>query len=155
MRTTTDSTETARWISEHDPLPVVACDGPSREIVGFDPRSGYVETYWLAVLGPSSIVAVRRLSDWLEDQASGIEIALGDLAHSLGLGHGTSRSSPIVRTLDRLIMFDMARIEWDTYVLRRTIPPLSPRQQRRLPGYLAERHDDDLRVMAAETQLRS
>ena len=153
MRTTTvTGIETARWIGEHESLPVVWND-PTIDTIGFDPRSPYVEIYWLAVLGPSSILAVRRMAEWLEDKPSGIEITLEDLAQSLGLGRSIGRNSPIVRTLQRLLMFGLAAIAWDTYALRRTIPPLSVSQQRHLPGYLAARHDDDLRRLVAEANL--
>lgn len=150
MKTTTTPIETARWISEHDPLPVIVYDHSAADRTGFDPRSPYVETYWLSVLGPSSILAARRMADWLENQPSGIVIALEDLAHSLGLGHATGRHAPVVRTLDRLVMFGLAQIAWDAYAVRRTIPPLSPRQLGRLPAYLVERHDADLRAMTAD-----
>jgi len=153
MRTTTATgAETAMWISEHESLPVVWND-PTIGAVGFDPRSPYVEIYWLAVLGPSSILAVRRLADWLDGKPSGIEITLEDLAQSLGLGRSTGRYSPIVRTLQRLVIFDLAAIAWDSYALRRTIPPLSVRHQRQLPDDLAARHDDDLRRLGAEAGL--
>ena len=150
MQTTTTTIETARWISEHDPLPVITYDQSAADCTGFDPRSPYVETYWLTVLGPSSILAARRMADWLEDQPSGIVIGLEDLAHSLGLGHGSGRNAPVVRTLDRLVMFGLAQIAWDAYAWRRTVLPLSPRLLRRLPSYLVERHDHDMRTMAAD-----
>lgn len=149
MKTTTTTIETARWISEHDPLPVITYENSDTHTGGFDPRSPYVETYWLAVLGPSSILAARRIADWLENQPSGVVICLEDLAHSLGLGRGTGRHAPMVRTLDRLVMFGFAQIAWDSYALRRTVLPLSPRLLRRLPSYLVERHDHDLRALAA------
>ena len=138
--TPTSSTATAAWIAEHHALPIVSWDDTG----GLDPRSDYVETYWLAVLGPSSVLALRRLTDWLDGNPSGVVIALEDLALSLGLGHSTSRNSAIVRTLDRLVSFGVAKIEWDTYAVRSTIPPLNVRQTRRLPAYLAERHARDL-----------
>ena len=147
MQASLNAAETTRWLLEHDPLPVVWQDDAR---VGFDPRSVYVETYWLAVLGPSAILAVRRLSDWLEDRPSGIEISVGDLAASLGLGHGSGRHAPIIRTLERLVLFGIARVQWDTYAVRRTIAPLAPRQQNRLPGHLAVRHDSDLQRMQHE-----
>lgn len=147
MQASLNAAETTRWILEHDPLPVVWQDDAC---VGFDPRSVYVETYWLAVLGPSAILAVRRLSDWLAERPSGIEIGLGDLAASLGLGHGSSRHAPIIRTLERLVLFGIARVQWDAYAVRRTIAPLGPRQHNRLPGYLAVRHDSDLQRMQRE-----
>jgi hypothetical protein len=141
MTTTTELAPTAAWIAAHDALPVVSWES---EGDGFDPRSAYVETYWLAVLGPSSILTLRRLTDWLEDTPSGVVVALEELALSLGLGHGTGRNAPVVRTLDRLVGFGVARIAWDAYAVRATIPALTARQVRRLPRYLAERHDHDL-----------
>src|ERR1700730_19339055 len=129
--TTNTSCDTATGIIEHDPLSVVSV--ASTAATGFDPRWSYVEAYWLAVLGPSSVLVLRRLTDWLEDRPSGIVVALEDIGQSLGLGSGTGRSSLIVRTLDRLIAFGIAQIAWDAYALRRTIPPLPPRLQRRLP----------------------
>lgn len=155
MRATIPTTETAGWISEHNPLPVVAHDEPSDAADGFDPRSSYVETYWLAVLGPSSIMAARRMADWLDGQPSGIVIGLEEFGQSLGLGNGSGRAAPVVRTLDRLVMFGFAQIAWDAYALRRTVPPLPARHRRRLPGYLLEQHHQDLTRMAADVSARS
>ena len=45
MTTTTTTIETACWISEHDPLPVIMLDHSTVNATGFDPRSPYVETY--------------------------------------------------------------------------------------------------------------
>lgn len=133
----------AAWITEQDVLPIVSWDDGD----GFDPRSGYVETYWLSILGPSSILTLRRFTEWLNDSPSGIVIALEDLAQSLGLGHSTSRQSAVVRTLDRLVAFGVAKIDWDAYAVRSAIPPLTARQVCRLPAYLAERHERDLAAL--------
>ena len=54
--------DTQAWISEHDPLGIVPLDDPLVESLGFEPRSVYAETYWLPVLGPSALWALRRLS---------------------------------------------------------------------------------------------
>jgi hypothetical protein len=150
MRTTTSThTDTAAWIIGHDPLSIVELADPVIDSVGFDARSPYVETYWLAVLGPSAILALRRVADWLEDRPSGIEISLEDLALTLGLGQGTGRHAAIVRTLDRLTQFDMATIVGDRYAVRTSLPPLSARHLRRLPRYLADRHPDELTRLAS------
>jgi hypothetical protein len=137
-------TDTATWIAQHDPLPIVAWRDPAVEVAGFDPRSDYVETYWLAVLGPSCILAGRRFAEWLETCPAGIEIALGDLARSLGLGDGTSRNAPVIRTLGRLVSFGMATITDDALAARIAYPALGRRQLARLPGYLAARHSADV-----------
>jgi hypothetical protein len=147
MRSLTDLTDTAGWLADHDDLPVVAWDDGHP---GFDPRSPYVETYWLAILGPSSVLAARRLASWLEGGHAGIVVRLEDLAHCLGLGHGTGRHSAIVRTLDRLVIFGLARILGDAYAVRTVVPPLAPAQLRRLPSYLIERHRHDFAVLPAD-----
>ncbi|MEZ5265260.1 MAG: hypothetical protein R2755_26570 [Acidimicrobiales bacterium] len=116
-----DSVDYGRWIADHNPLPVIAWHGGGD---GFDVRSSYVETYWLPIVGPSAIVAARRLADRLEDRPSGMVVELEELAGSLGLGRGVARHSPVVRTLERLAMFGLARIGWDAYALCATVPPL-------------------------------
>lgn len=141
MPTSSDPTNTTQWIVEHDPLPIVTFDDGRP---GFDARSAYVETYWLAVLGPSSILTLRRLTDWLDEQPTGLQVNQQDLAASLGLGAGLGRHAPLVRTLDRLVKFGAACVAWDAYAVRRTMPPLAERHIRRLPGYLAERHAHDV-----------
>jgi hypothetical protein len=155
MRTKTSTRRhMAAWIIEHDPLSIVVLRDPVHS-VGFDARSGYVETYWLAVLGPSAVVALRRFAEWLEDRPSGIEISVEDLARTFGLGQGTGRHAAIVRTLDRLVLFGMATVVGDRYAVRRTLPPLPPRYQRRLPRYLAARHTDELHRVASNTRARA
>jgi hypothetical protein len=62
------------WLVAHEPLPVVALIDPAVDSLGFDARSAYVETYWLAVLGPSCVLAGRRLVAWLEAEPAGFEI---------------------------------------------------------------------------------
>jgi hypothetical protein len=130
------------WLIAHDQLPVSALIDPIVDPTGFDARSAYVETYWLGLLGPSCVLAARRLVAWLEAEPAGFEISLVALAGTLGLGSGIGRHAPIVRTLTRLVDFHIASIA-ETYALRRTLPPLSARQVARLPDHLAAAHAID------------
>jgi hypothetical protein len=58
MSTTTPSaTDAAAWISTHDSLTIVAWRDSAFDDFGFDPRSDYVETYWLV---PASSMRARR-----------------------------------------------------------------------------------------------
>jgi hypothetical protein len=129
------------WLVEHDPLPVSKLSEP-HGACGFDARSVYVETYWLAILGPSCVLLARRLVSWLEAEPGGFEISLAALAASLGLGSGVGRHAPIVRTLVRLAEFGIARVT-DSYTVRAVFPPLSARQVARLPDHLAAAHATD------------
>jgi len=130
------------WLIAHDQLPVSTLIDPIVDPTGFDARSAYVETYWLGLLGPSCVLAARRLAAWLEAEPAGFEISLVALAGTLGLGSGTGRHAPIVRTLSRLVDFHIASIA-ETYAIRRTFPRLSSRQIARLPDHLAAAHAND------------
>ena len=41
-------------------LPIRPWPDPLIEALGFDPRSAYVEQYWLGILGPSTTWLLRR-----------------------------------------------------------------------------------------------
>ncbi len=74
--------------------PVMAVRPWRDEVVeqhGFDARHVYVETFWLPVLGPSAVLALRRFADWMDSRPVGVEVDLVDLGASLGLGAGTGR----------------------------------------------------------------
>ena len=138
--------EVQTWLADHDPLRIAPLVDPVVETVGYEPRSAYVETYWLSVVGPSALWALRRLSAWVEAQPEGFELALTDLAQELGLGGSTGRNAPLVRTLARLVVFEMATIDEvnGALAVRRMLPPLARRHVRRLPAHLAERHQAEV-----------
>lgn len=139
------------WLAAHDPLRIVPLVDPVIERVGHETRSLYAETYWLPVIGPSAMWALRRLAAWAEAEPAGAEVALPDLAHELGLGGGTQHNSPMVRTLARLVVFQLARIDEsrDALAVLRAVPPLARRHLLRLPGHLVERHQTELETLAA------
>ena len=138
LRMTASDTQT--WLATTDPIPVVAFDDPVVEALGFDPDSVYAETYWLPVIGPTALWALRRLTRWLEDSPEGYPLALAPFARELGLGDGAGRSSPVVRSLARIIGFGLAEIRGDLLMVRRRVPPLARRHVQRLPGHLAAQH---------------
>jgi hypothetical protein len=109
--------------------------------IGHDVRSDYVETYWLGVVGPSTILLMRRLSAALAARPDGPTLDVVTLAASLGLQGGVGRNSPIMRTLDRACGFGLAR-QMDTTMIqiRRKLPPLTRAQVARLPESLQVAH---------------
>jgi hypothetical protein len=110
------------------------------EALGHDVESGYTETYWLPVIGPTALWALRRLTRWLEDAPGGYPLALAPFARELGLGDGVGRSSPVVRSIARLITFGLAEIRGGQLMVRRKVPPLARRHALRLPSHLAAEH---------------
>ena len=114
-----------------DTLAVRAWDDPVVTAHGYSATSGYVETFWLPFLGPSATWALRRLAT-LAATPGGVRIPTAELARSLGISAGTGRNSVMVRTLVRLVRFDMARWEGDTLAVRRWVGPLPARHLVRL-----------------------
>jgi hypothetical protein len=115
-----------------DDRAVVIMPWIAQDIAGHDPRSHYVEHYWLGIIGPTSVLLLRRIADVFDHYPDGFEIDLSELAASLGVGGG-GRHSSMQRTLVRCTQFGLARMEGPGVYVRRTIPPLSPRQVARLP----------------------
>ena len=130
------------WLTGRSRLLVTAWADPVIEAHGHPARSVYVETFWLPVLGPSATWALRRLAARLEG-APRLELDLSTFGHELGLGAGTSRNSPLIRTLGRLAQFGMAAPLAEAWCVRRFVPSLPQRLAQRLPAALAAQHAAD------------
>jgi len=128
------------WLAGHDLLRVVALRDPAVEQAGHHPCSTYVEVFYLGFLGPSAVVAARRLSSWLELSPEGFTVPATVLARQLGLGTGGGRHAPLTKTLARLVKFGLAEVVGEHYAVRLAFPFLNPRQVRRLTPQLAAAH---------------
>jgi hypothetical protein len=132
---------------------------PVIDTLGFDPRSAYVETYWLGILGPSTTWLLRRLVAGLETSPEGFELPLAETARQLGLGDRGGRHSPFIRAIARTIQFDVAKVHDETTLaVRRRVPPLNRRLVLRLSPTLQDAHrrwqDDQLKIPPGEQQRR-
>ncbi len=132
--TGTDRTGTDRCNAD---LTVRAWWDPGLVGRGHDPRSEYAERFWLGIIGPSTLLLLRRFARGLEQHPGGFRVGLADTARALGLGAGTGRNSPVVRTLDRARTFGLARpLDNGDLAVRTLLPPLSRRHVARLPESL-------------------
>ncbi len=122
-------------------LTVVAWPDPVIDALGHDPRSHYVETFWLGILGPSTTWLLRRVAAGLESAPDGYQLDLAETARSLGLGDRGGRHSPFVRALGRCVQFELAHQRGPLELaVRRRLPPLNRRQVLHLSASLQERH---------------
>ena len=119
----------------------MAWSDPKVDALGIDPRSLYVETFWLGVLGPSATWLLRRLADRLDIEPEGFELDLDETARGLGVGLSDRRDSPLRRAIERCLRYGMARRPGaDSLAVRRHVPLVARRQLMRLPLALQERH---------------
>lgn len=108
---------------------------------GFDPRSEYVERFYLGVLGPSVVMLVRRFARGLAEHPEGFTIDLADTARAIGLSTATGRNAPMQRTLDRACLFSVMRQAAPAEFHARThLPRLTQRQLNRLPAVVRSSH---------------
>lgn len=111
------------------------------DALGHDPRSPYVEQFWLGILGPTTTWLLRRLAAGLDASPDGFRLDFDDTARELGLSYRTGRSSPFVRALTRCCQFDLAQlVDDEVLAVRRRLPPLNRRQVLHLPHTLQAEH---------------
>jgi hypothetical protein len=111
--------------------------------VGHDPRSRYVEQFWLGVLGPSTTWFLRLVANRLDAEPQGFDLDLRCTARTLGLGPPEGRHSPLHRSVERTVRFGLARTTGPAGLdVRRRLPPLNRGQVARLPEPVRRAHAD-------------
>ncbi len=122
-------------------LPVRPWPDSVIDALGHDPRSAYVERFWLSILGPSTTWLVRYMANRLDASPEGFDLDLAATAAALGLGAKGGRHSPFMRALARCCQFDVAEARADgSLAVRRKLPPLTRRQVLRLSPDLVAAH---------------
>jgi hypothetical protein len=146
-------------LAGRETLPIRPWPDQVIDALGHDPRSPYVERFWLGILGPSTTLLLRRLAGGLEASPAGFELSLAETARALGIGGFNGKGSPFVRALTRCCTFDVAYLQGDgAFAVRRKLPPLNRRQVSRLDESLQAEHErwqlEQLEVPAVEQQRR-
>ena len=130
-----------RLVSPRCTVRVVPWPDPVIDRLGYDPRSLYVETFWLGILGPTSTWLLRHIAIGFDDHPGGFDLDAAETARALGLGDRVSRNSPIRRAMARCVKFETARHEGiDALGVRRRLAPLPRRYLIQLPPSLQEEH---------------
>ena len=98
---------------EPEPLPRTVRVAPWIDPVvdrrGHDPRSAYVEQFWLGVLGPTATWLLRRLVAGFDHRPDGYELDVTATARSLGLSVAKGTASPFSKALTRCVMFGLVQ----------------------------------------------
>ena len=127
---------------------------PVVDTLGHDPRAPYPERFWLPTLGPTALLLIRLIAHRFDRSPDGFTLDLGETSRCLGLGERLGRNAPLIRSLTRIVQFDLAAERGDgTLAVRRNVPPINLRHVRRLPPSVQEEHDAWIRAHLAESPL--
>lgn len=123
------------------PLLVVPWRDPVVDALGLDPRSTYVERFWLPLLGPTSTWLLRRFAAEFDACPDGFSMDMREAARSIGIGNRGGKAGPFQRSLERCVRFGVARNDDHGILAVRTrMPPLSRAQVRQLSRPLQGGH---------------
>jgi hypothetical protein len=133
-------------------IEVVPFTDPVVDRLGYDPRSAYVESFWLPILGPSTTWFLRLVAARLAASPGRVTLEVTETARQLGLGDANGPHAAFGRTVKRCVDFDMASWRDPTQLAVRTkLPPLARRHLLRLTPGLRERHEQFLLAAAKPT----
>lgn len=122
-------------------LKVIPWEDELLQAYGYDPRSLYVEKFWLGILGPSTTWLMRYFADRFDHSPQGFSLDLTELAKQMGLGYAGGRHSPMARTLSRCCSFDLARVHSTGELgVRARLGPVPRKFCDRMPEILATEH---------------
>jgi hypothetical protein len=110
---------------------------------GFDPRSHYAESFWLPILGPSTLWLLRSVANRFDVEPDGFTMQLEEASASIGIRSNGGRNNAFQRSLHRLVGFNMGRtVDEQTLEVRRVMPILHAGQVRRLSPRLQRQHHE-------------
>ena len=136
-------------------IEIVAWADPTFETSGHDPRSAYVERFWLGLLGPSTTWLLRRFARGLDECPNGFRVDLVETGRALGLGESMARNSTTQRSIARACQFSVAYRQGERRLAVRThLPTLTRRQVSRLPEALQRAHESWMHRPIDEADLR-
>ena len=118
---------------------------------GHDPRSSYVEQFWLGVIGPTATWIMRRLAAGFDTEPSGFTIDLEHTASAMGLSFAKGAHSPFGKALQRCVMFGLAHPLSDGLAVRRRFPPIALRHLRKCPDDIRPPHADWIATWCASS----
>lgn len=136
---------TAPDLTGHTSAIILPLIDPAIDPVGHDPRSFYAETFWLPILGPSTLWLIRNLAVRFDLEPEGFRLDIAEASGALGIRSKGGRSNAFQRSMSRLVGFNMGRTVDDiTIEVRRIMPGLHSGQVRRLSPRLQRMHSDEI-----------
>ncbi|MFN3217672.1 MAG: hypothetical protein ACE367_14350 [Acidimicrobiales bacterium] len=128
-------------------------DRPHPTPTDIDIAHPYRRRWWLPIIGPSATVLLDHLTHTATDHWQVHDAT--ELAIRLGLGKGTGRHSPLIRTCDRLVTFGFGRYDIEPgdptaepcLTIWTTTSIVTERSTRRWPEPMRRAHTADLEAL--------
>lgn len=138
--TRTGTLSLSRWVDE----------GPT---AGVDPRSRYVDHFWIPTLGPTAVCLARTLMRMIAREGRAVIVRTEDLTAILGL-HDTDAVASLERAIDllashRILADDGGTEDGSRIAVRSQFPYLDEPLVAALPGELAKAHRAPYSLQAA------
>jgi hypothetical protein len=102
---------------------------------------------YCSVVGPTSVLMLRRFGELLAENPHGVSVDLVDLSRSLGVGPRATdgevgRNAPVRRTMERLVQFRLATwLGADRLGVLTKVPAVSRHHAERLCGPVQVAHE--------------
>ena len=107
---------------------------------GHDPRSVYVEQFWLGVLGPTATWLMRRLVAGFDHHPDGYELDVAGHRPLARAERVEGTASPFNKAVTRCVMFGLVQRRTEAWLVRRRVPLVSQRHLGRLPDDVQSQH---------------
>ena len=124
---------------------------------GVDPHDEYARRYWLPIIGPTCYLLAQTLTDTLRsvpEAQQPVAVPTVQLAEAVGIGGSLGPHAPLVRSVARLVLFELATPMGALLLVRDNWPLLTHSQHRRLPEWLSLQHQRDLmRMQSTESHV--
>lgn len=113
---------------------------PVLDQLGIDPLSPYVERYWTPIMGPTSVLLLRRFAVELHRRPEGFTFTTLHWAQDFGVSGRGGRNGPFWRAIDRTARYGATVRNGGVLMVRRRMSPLNMHQIRYLPEHLQQAH---------------
>lgn len=124
---------------------------------GVDPHDEYARRYWLPIIGPTCYLLAQTLTDTLRsvpEAQQSVAVPTVQLAEAVGIGGSLGPHAPLVRSVARLVLFELATPMGALLLVRDNWPLLTHSQHRRLPEWLSLQHRRDFtRAQSADSHI--
>ena len=114
---------------------------PIIDTLGYDSNDDYCKNFWLPILGPTAFLLLKHLIEKLEVNPEGYPMDTGRTSQNIGLRFRIGKHPPVRKSLERYCVLGLGKHNGGaSFVIRRSLPPLSNRHVGMLPDFITTKY---------------